>query len=85
MTSFAETLPAESEELPVLPKGTKVRLKPTILGAALGIAPYKKKGGEAVVAGSSLDSSGRVVYQVSLTKCGRSRTVYRSDLVVHRP
>jgi hypothetical protein len=84
MTSFVETTSAESKELQVLQKGTKVRLKPTILGAALGIAPYKKKGGEAVVIGSSIDSSGRVVYQISLTGSGRSRMVHRSDLVVHR-
>ena len=61
-------------------KGDKVRLKTTTIGASLGIKPYRKNGGEAVV--TSADPE-RNVYTVSLVRNNKQRTVRREDLVVH--
>ena len=77
------TKESDSTETAALERGTKVRLKQTTIGESLGIKPYALRGGEAVVSGSSIDSQGRVVYQVTILKNGRCRTVYRDDLVVH--
>jgi hypothetical protein len=67
-----------------LEKGARVHLKKTTLGESLGIKPYTIKGGEAVVNTHSVDSAGRITYQVTLLRNGRSRSVRREDLVVHQ-
>jgi len=68
----------------VLLRGARVKLKKTTIGESLGIKPYTKNGGEAVVNCHSVDSAGRVTYQVTLLRNGRARSVYREDLVVHQ-
>ena len=60
--------------------GDKVRLKTTTLGESLGIRPYKKNGGEAVVTSADEEKG---VYVVRLLRNDRQRTVRRADLVVH--
>ena len=79
------TTELEPSESVVLEKGTKVHLKQTTIGESLGIKAFNRKGGEATVSSSTIDSKGRVVYTVTLFRNGKSRAVYREDLIVHRP
>lgn len=66
-----------------LPVGTRVYLKTTTIGESLGIKPYRKNGGEAVVTSVITEGSG-AVYYVRLLNNGKCRAVRRDSLTVHR-
>ena len=69
---------------PILEKGTRVRVKTTMLGKRLGITPIPRRGGEGVIDGVEIGRRGKVIYHVLVFRSGHRRPVYPKDLVVRR-
>lgn len=67
-----------------LEKGTRVRVKTTMLGKKIGITPIPRRGGEGVIKSTVIGRRGKILYNVMMFKDGKQRPVLPKDLIVRR-